>query len=223
MPATSLSWFVPSVLADWETRCAAALAELPRDAAHDAEHVRRVVANARALCAIEGAPYEIVVPAAWLHDCVVLPKDSPERRHASRLAADRAGDLLREWGYPSELIPEVEHAISAHSFSAGIEPRTLAAKVVQDADRLDALGAIGLARCLMLSVSLDRPLYDPADPLCERRMPDDSRSALDHFFTKLLKLPGQMKTAAGRAEAEVRVAVLRTYLVQLKRELDVRF
>ncbi len=223
MTTTALPRFVSGVLADWEMRCAAALAGLPRDAAHDSQHVRRVVANARALAALEGAAYEIVVPAAWLHDCVVVPKDSPDRRRASRMAADRAGELLREWGYPPELIPEVEHAIAAHSFSAGIEPRTLAAKVVQDADRLDALGAIGLARTLMLSVSLDRPLYDPDDPLCERRTPDDRRSAVDHFFTKLLKLPAQMKTAAGRAEAEHRVAVLRGWLAQLKRELDVSF
>ena len=63
-------------------------------------------------------------------------------------------------------LPEIRHAIEAHSYSAGIAPRTIEAKVVQDADRLDALGAIGLARCIAVGAALGRPLYEPDDPFC---------------------------------------------------------
>lgn len=202
-----------------EARCQRVVRDEAGDAAHDFEHVRRVVAAARMLAMAEDAPLEVVIPAAWLHDCVSVPKDSPDRPRASRLAAERAGSLLREWGCAPELVPEVEHAIAAHSFTAGIEPRTAAARVVQDADRLDALGAIGLARCLALGGAMGRPLYDPADPFCERRPPDDAVSSIDHFFTKLLTLPGRMTTTAGRAEAERRAAVLHGFLRDLRREI----
>lgn len=190
------------------------------DPAHDMAHVRRVVANARRLAATEGAEMDVVLPAAWLHDCVVLPKDSPRRAEASRLAAERAGAFLREAGYPAAHIPAVEHAIITHSFSAGIPPQTLEAKIVQDADRLDALGAIGIARTLMLGGAMGKPLYDPDEPLPRTRVPDDRKNVIDHFYVKLLKLSGMMHTAAGRAEGERRTRLMRQYLEALGRELS---
>jgi uncharacterized protein len=189
------------------------------DAAHDLEHIRRVVANAQRLAEIEGARMEIVLPAAWLHDCVSVPKHSPERALASRLAADAAGAFLRDAGYPVELIPEIEHAIHAHSFSAGVAPETPEAKVVQDADRLDALGAVGIARTLMLGGAMGLPLYDADEPIPVARTPDDRRNVIDHFYVKLLRLAGTMQTPAGRAEAEARTASMQRFLDELRREL----
>ena len=204
---------------DFEKRCRAALAAQGGDAAHDLAHVERVVANARQLAAAEGARLEVVLPAAWLHDCVTVPKDSPQRAAASRLAATQALRWLAEWGYPEQWWPEIAHAIAAHSFTAGITPDTLEAKVVQDADRLDAIGATGLARCLMLGGAMGRPLYAADDPFCENRAPDDRASAVDHFYTKLLKLEGTMQTGSGRGEARARTEFLRAFLAQLKREI----
>ena len=205
--------------AELERRSGEKLAAQGGDVAHDLEHVRRVVANARALAGAERARAEIVLPAAWLHDCVTVPKDSPERAVASRLAAAQAVVWLREWGWPEKSLPEIFHAIEAHSFTAGLAPRTIEAKIVQDADRLDALGAVGLARCLMLGGAMGRPLYAPADPFCESRPPDDRTSAVDHFYAKLLKLEGQMQTASGRREARRRTEILQTFLTELKREI----
>jgi uncharacterized protein len=202
-----------------ERRCVDKLTAAGGDAAHDLEHVRRVVANARGLAAAEGAKLEIVLPAAWLHDCVTVPKDSPQRQEASRLAAAQAGAWLREWDWPEALRPDIAHAIEAHSFSAGIVPRTIEAKVVQDADRLDALGAVGLARCLMLGGALGRPLYAVEDPFCEQRAPDDRAACVDHFYAKLLKLEATMQTAAGKAEAARRTEFLRGFLKELKQEI----
>lgn len=216
------------MLNDWEPRfeqfaresmSAGRSASAPADPAHDMAHIHRVVANVRQLARSEGADPAVALPAAWLHDCVVVPKDSPERAQASRLAAAAAGTFLREAGYPLRLIPAIEHAIAAHSFSAGIPPETLEAKVVQDADRLDALGAIGIARTLLLGGTMGLPLYDPAEPLPRSRIPDDRAYVIDHFYTKLLKLAAMMHTAAGRREGERRTRLMRTYLEELAREL----
>jgi uncharacterized protein len=206
-------------LAELEQQCERVLSRQAGDAAHDLEHVRRVVRNARALAAAEDARLEVVVPAAWLHDCVTVPKDSPLRTQASRLAAAQAVQWLREWNYAETLRPEIAHAIEAHSFSAGLAPRTPEAKVVQDADRLEAVGAVGLARCLMLGGAMGRPLYAAEDPFCARRAPDDRAATVDHFYTKLLQLEGTMQTATGRREARARTEFLERFLAELKREI----
>jgi len=205
----------------WEKRFEEFLAgrAAEADAAHDHGHVRRVVENARRIAAAEDARLEVVLPAAWLHDCVSVPKGSPMRSRASTLAARAAGEFLRDEGYPPDAIPGVEHAIEAHSFTAGIEPLTLEARVVQDADRLDALGAIGIARCLMLGGESGKPLHHPGEPFPERRLPDDTAWVLDHFVVKLLKLEGLMTTGTGRSEAAERTAFVRLFLDRLAREI----
>src|SRR5258708_170811 len=117
--------------------------------ADDLEHVRRGVASARGVAAAEKARTEMVLPAAWLHDCVTVPKDSPQRAAAARLAAAQAVSWLRAWGWPEKWLPEISHTIEGHRFSANVAPRTIEEKGVQDADRLAALGARGVARRLM--------------------------------------------------------------------------
>lgn len=212
----SLAWSL------WEPRFERFIEErsYQTDAAHDLSHVRRVVANAKRLAASEQARLEIVVPAAWLHDCVTLPKDSMQRDIASAQAARAASDFLDSAGYPAELIPDIRHAIEAHSFSARIAPRTREARVVQDADRLDALGAIGIARCLALGGAMGRALYDPGEPFPETRAPDDASNMLDHFYVKLLRLADTMTTTFGQAEARRRTAFMREYLQQLGQEIQ---
>ncbi|PSQ63125.1 MAG: hydrolase [Bacteroidetes bacterium QH_10_64_19] len=189
------------------------------DAAHDRAHVIRVVTTARRLAEDEEAQMDVVVPAAWLHDCVVVPKDAPDRAEASRRAAEAARTFLKSEGYPEQWIPDIEHAIAAHSYSGDVAPDTTEAKVVQDADRLDALGAIGIARCFTVGGALDQSLYDPNDPFCDDRAPDDDTYTLDHFYAKLLRLPDTMQTEAGRAEAERRAVFLREYLDRLRDEI----
>ncbi len=189
------------------------------DAAHDRAHVERVVTTARRLARAEDAQMDVVVPAAWLHDCVVVPKDAPDRAQASRRAAEAARAFLKSEGYPEQWIPDIEHAIAAHSYSGDVAPETTEAEVVQDADRLDALGAVGIARCFTVGGALDQLLYNPDDPFCDDRTPDDGTYTLDHFYAKLLRLPDTMQTEAGRAEAEQRAAFLREYLDQLRDEI----
>jgi len=182
-------------------------------------HLARVVATAARLSAEEGAEPDIVMPAAWLHDCVHVPVTSPDRPRASLMAGDAAIALLADIGYPVALHDRIHHAIAAHSFSARIAPLSIEARVVQDADRLDALGAVGVARCLMLGGQLGRTLYDSNDPFAERRTPNDRVSSIDHFYTKLLTLAATMQTASGRREGQRRTAFMVAYLDQLRSEL----
>jgi len=207
---------------DWDKRFGAFLDEQMdgADAAHDRAHVRRVVETARRLAEEEAADLDIVIPASWLHDCVALAKDDPARDQASRRAADVAVQFLADTGYLPSTHDAIRHAIEAHSFSAGIEPRTLEAAVVQDADRLDALGAVGLARCFMVGGSLGSQLYHVDDPFCNNRDPDDSTYIIDHFYEKLLRLPETMQTTAGQKEGERRAQFLNLYLDQLRDEIQ---
>jgi uncharacterized protein len=204
----------------WEKRFEALLRGIDEaDSSHGLDHIKRVVASAKHVAVAEDARLEIVVPAAWLHDCVTVEKDSPDRAKASTLAAERAREYLEELGYPEELLGEIYHCVQAHSFSACVMPESLEAKVVQDADRLDALGAIGVARSFTVGGRLGLPICADIDPFCRDRPPDDSQATLDHFFAKLLTLPETMQTAAGRLEAERRVSFLRSFLEQLESEL----
>ena len=203
-----------------QTRCLDYLSKtMASDPAHDISHVRRVVQNTVRLTEAEHGNALVTVPAAWLHDCVSVAKDSPLRNQASKLAATEAVDFLQSTGYPDELLEQIHHAIEAHSFSAGIETKTLEARIVQDADRLEALGAIGITRCFLTGGSMGTPLYEASDPFASNRDPDDRRYTLDHFYCKLLGLTETMKTEAGRAEAIKRTDYMKAFLQQLSREI----
>ncbi len=188
------------------------------DSGHDMAHIRRVVTAAKKIGKEERADAEVVVPAAWLHDCVIISKDDPRRKEASKLAAERAKELLAEEGYSGKKLYEIGHAIEAHSFSAGIPPETIEAKVVQDADRLDAIGAIGIARCYAIGGQMGASIHHPEEPFPQNRPPDDRKWITDHFFTKLLKLENQFQTEAGRREAKQRTKFMQQFLDQLKAE-----
>lgn len=190
------------------------------DTAHDLSHVRRVVNMARKLASIEGGDRQVLSAAAWLHDVVSLPKDAPNRSQASLLAADKALYVLKKLNFPEEKLPAVHHAILAHSHSARIEPKTLEAEILQDADRIDALGAVGIARCFLVGGRLNRAIYSVIDPLCEQRIPDDSAFCIDHFYKKLYQLPGTMNTLEGKREAEQRVSYMYQFIEQLMAEIQ---
>ncbi len=206
---------------NWEALFVKKLEEtdLGNDPAHDLAHFGRVVATAKAIAAEEGARLEVVVPAAWLHDLVNVPKDDPRRSQASRLSAAEASRFLRSVGYPEEHLADIAHAIEAHSYSAGIEPTTLEARVVQDADRLDGLGAIGIARCFAVGGLLGVRFYDPEDPFAARRPWNDRENAIDHFHVKLFKTAETLRTPAGRREGARRAEFMRQYLDRLAVEI----
>lgn len=191
------------------------------DAAHDVSHFRRVWHSARRIAENEPVCLLVILAACYFHDIVSPPKNHPDRAHASRLAAERALAIMQQDfpDFPAEHLPLLRHAIEAHSFSARIAPQTREAKIVQDADRLEALGAIGLARVFAVSGAMNTRLFDADDPFAERRALDDKTWALDHFQTKLLRLPQTMQTAKGRAMAQHNADYLVQFMAKLSAEL----
>jgi len=167
----------------------------------------------------EGADPETCVAGALLHDLVYLPKNHPDSSRSASLAAA----LVPGWcAFDAGLAAKAEaiaHCVEAHSFSGGIAARTLEARVVQDADRLEALGAIGIARVFATGGSFGGGLWHPEDPWAEHRGLDDKAWSLDHFPRKLLRLAEAMNTVAGRARAERRQRVILDYLAALREEL----
>jgi uncharacterized protein len=206
----------------WEAKFEAKISEkfAGDDPAHDLLHFQRVVKTAKKLCTSENAKMEIVVPAAWLHDFVNVAKDDPRRKQASMLSAREAIGFLEEIGYEPGLYSEIAHAIEAHSFSAAVPCETLEAQIVQDADRLDALGAIGLARCFMVAGMLKRPLYSEIDPFAQSREVDDSVWTIDHFYKKLFKIAETLQTASARVEGNRRLEVMKKFLSDLAVEIE---
>ncbi len=190
------------------------------DGAHDLAHLLRVWRNVQAIASIEGGRLDVLAAASLLHDCVAVEKSSPLRSRASLLAAERATEILPRLGWSTEAIGDVAHAIAAHSFSAGIAPATLEARVLQDADRLDALGHIGIARCFYIAGRMGSAIYHPDDLTAEHRPLDDTRYALDHFRTKLLRLGEGFQTATGSRMAAERRRVIATFLAGFEAELQ---
>lgn len=188
------------------------------DSAHDVAHALRVARWTLALGGAEVDPREAVA-AALLHDAVNPPKDSPKRARASERSAALARERLHALGFAPESVTRITDAIRDHSFSRGAVPATPLGCALQDADRLEALGAIGLLRCISTGVRMGGAWFEADDPWAEIRPLDDTRYSVDHFFTKLLKLPATMRTVAGRAEAERRAAFLRDFLSRLGEEL----
>ena len=188
---------------------AQAVADQGPDGAHDLNHFERVWRNALALLAqYRQADPLVVLAACYLHDLVNVPKDDPRRSSASRLSAELARERLAALGFPADKLAGVAHAIEAHSFSAGVPATTLEARIVQDADRLDGLGAVGLARMFYIAGRMGSALAHGSDPLALDRPLDDKSYSLDHIDAKLARLPGMMQTEAGRKLADQRLAIL---------------
>jgi uncharacterized protein len=188
------------------------------DPGHDLSHFFRV-----ALWTIRLGEGEIdsrlAIASALLHDIINLPKNSPDRHRASELSADVAHQILPPLGFSPEQVTWVADAVRDHSYSRGKIPETLLGKALQDADRLEALGSLGIMRLLSTGARMGSDYFHADAPWGEGRELDDKRYSVDHFFVKLFKLPATMNTAAGRREAEKRAQVMHDFLRQLGNEI----
>jgi uncharacterized protein len=171
--------------------------QTPPNGTHGFEHVERVYETCLHIGHVEDANLEVLLPAALLHDFA-----REEENHA-QAGAEKAGQILRRYGEPEGRVEAVTSAISSHSFSGKKPPETLEAKILSDADKLDALGAIGIYRTAEYSGEHPRPLHD----------------FVAHFYDKLLQLEGLLFTDEARRIANGRTQYMMAYLEQLKREL----
>ena len=192
---------------------------MDNDSAHDFEHIMRVYKNAQKMCKKEKANMKLVLCATLLHDIVSYPKSDKRSKNSSIESAKKSKWILKKYGFSEDEITIISDAIRDHSFSQNKKPKTIEGKILQDADRLDAIGAIGIARVFATGGSLKRPFYNIDDPFCKTRKPDDKTWTVDHFYQKLLKLESSMNTKSGKIEAKKRTGILKEYLKQLKQEI----
>lgn len=194
--------------------------------AHDRYHVERVYRWALRLAPEAGADLDHAGAMALVHDVALVPKDSPERALGGERSALLASDVLRAAGYDEAAVTAIADAVRTSSWSRGLAPAGPLGVVLQDADRLDALGAIGLCRNLACAQFMSSPahpgrFYDPLDPGAKSGRPlDDRRQAVDHLPAKLLKLAAGMRLPSARREAQRRHDFLLAFLDELQRELD---
>ncbi len=191
------------------------------DGSHDLSHIVRVWRNAARIALTEpGCDTELLLAAVILHDCVAVEKNSPLRAQASRLSGARAREIVAPLQWKPRRIDGLAHAIETHSFSAGLTPETLEARILQDADRLDAIGAIGIARCFHVGGRMGGALYHPADPGAEARPLDDRAYALDHFPSKLFKVADGFLTREGQRLAAARAALMIDFVAAFRAEVE---
>lgn len=189
------------------------------DVAHDFEHVMRVLKNAKQIARKEKGNTKIITAAVLLHDIISYPKSDPRSKNSSVESARIARTILKKYGFGKYEIETIADAIRDHSYSRGATPQTLEGKILQDADRLDAIGSIGIARAFSVGGAVRRPIYNDKDPFCKRRIPDDKHWTLDHFPKKLLSLDKKMNTRTAKIEARRRIKIMKDFLAQLKREI----
>jgi len=189
------------------------------DVAHDFEHIMRVYRNTKKLCKSEEANPKLVLCAALLHDIASFPKSDKRSKTSSKKSSILAEKILKKYNFSKNEIQIICNAILDHSFSKNKVPKTIEGKILQDADRLDAIGAIGIARAFAVGGHENRSFYNKLDPFCIKRSPDDKKWTLDHFFRKLLLLEKLMNTKSAKIEAKKRTKIIKKYLDDLKREI----
>lgn len=197
------------------------------DPVHDFDHVLRVLALARRIGPAEGADMRIVEAAVLLHDTDRLPPgesapggdDLPGETDHALLAAHRARHILAALEPPPSpaQIEAVAHAIAAHRFRNAIEPETIEAQVVFDADKLDAIGAIGVARAYAYGARHGKRLWAEVPPGYDGRDPDHTPH--HEFVFKLARIRERLYTATGRAIAAERHAFMVAFFERLGQEV----
>lgn len=192
-----------------------------KDSSHDLNHFKRVYKLSVEIVKIDKIDVDklVILAACYFHDIISYEKNDPKRKEASRYASIKASEILSELNFPKEKIPNVAHCILTHSYSTNIKPKTIEAKIVQDADRMEAIGAIGLARVFYVSGKIKSQLFDSEDPFSKNRELNDNEFAVDHFYTKLLKLKNTMNTDGAKVIATKREKILLSFIDALKEEL----
>lgn len=190
------------------------------DPSHDLEHALRVLRNAERISEVEGGDLSIIIPAALFHDSVNYPKNDPRSRYSAKESGELARGILEKFSFYDEgMISKVEIAILEHSYSGGIKPTMLESKIIQDADRLECLGAISIMRSFCSTGQMSRPFYNTKDPFCENREPDPGSYTVDLFYARYFSVLSRLNTDIAKEVAEKRIKFMYEFLDNLKDEL----
>lgn len=174
---------------------------------HDYFHIERVVTNAKKIVAQEEADAFIVELAAWVHDIGDYKLHDGVDKSEELITA-----FLQTLDLDASIINQINEIVSQVSFSKGNKPTSIEAEIVQDADRLDAIGAVGIARCFAYGGSKGTLLYHPEDQ-------SKDASSVQHFYDKLFKLKGLMNTQTGKLIAEERHQYMENFIQQFYSEV----
>ena len=194
------------------------------DAAHDFEHVLRVLRLAERIGAAEGADVEVLRAAVLLHDVARVAEDQGGACHAAA-GAERAREILA--GHPKDKVDAVTHAIATHRFRDSVVPQTLEARILYDADKLDAIGAIGVARAYAIAGRCAQRLWAEVPHDYARRRIEDARgdiadsehTPVHEYIFKLSRLKDSLFTATARGIAAERHAYMAQFFARLEREV----
>jgi uncharacterized protein len=192
------------------------------DPVHGFDHVLRVVALAESLAGDVGADVEVVRAAALLHDASgAAPGGDGERSRHEQASAEFAGQVLAAEGWPAERIAAVQHCIRAHRYRSREAPATPEAKVLFDADKLDVLGAFGIARTIGYALQAGQPVYaEPSEDFLASGdgRPGEPHSAYHEYVFKLRHVADRLYTEPARRRAAERRRLLTAFFEGLARE-----
>ena len=191
------------------------------DPVHGFDHILRVLGLAERLAVAEGADLEVVRAAVLLHDASAAETGSERRAEHQHHSADFAKQVLEAEGWPPERIAAVQHCIRSHRFRGEETPQTLEAKVLFDADKLDVIGAFGVARTLGYDVVMGWPFYaEPSVQFREtgQKTEGETHSSYHEYLFKLRKIKDRLQTPTARLLAEGRQKFLNDFFEQLDAE-----
>jgi len=188
-----------------------------RHSHHDKTHVQRVYNLGMRLAEEEHADVDVVKASVLLHDVARAMEDEGKIVDHAVESARMAKKILDEVGFPREKIAKVVHCIEAHRFKKGIRTLSLEAQILQDADRLDILGAIGIARVFARGGWSNMPLYDPEVPP-KRKYDGKSLSSINHVYEKILKVKDTINTERAKRIAEERHGFVVQFLDRFLKE-----
>lgn len=190
------------------------------DPSHDGGHVQRVLNIAIKIAETEHADMEVIIPAAIFHDSFIYQKNDERNKFATEKSSEFAKEVLEEIiDFPKHKIPHVVMCILECSYSKGIFPSTLESKILQDADRLEATGAISIMRTFSSGGQMGLPFYNPEDPFRENSDPLNTEFSLDLLYRRLFLVTAGMNTETARIMAQRRHEFLKVFENELRVEL----
>lgn len=190
------------------------------DSSHDINHAIRVLFVSEKIAKVERADLDIVIPAALFHDIICYPKNHHKRTMSSDESAKCAKKILQKiYDFPGSKIVKVCQAISLCSFTKALKPDFLEAQILQDADGLEATGAVSIMRTFSSAGIMKKAFYNSLDPFCKKRKPDDENYAIDLFFTRLLIVEKKLHTKTAKEMVKKRSFFLKLFLKELEYEL----